>query len=198
LARSMRATATAPRKFLLDLLPKNSVGAEIGVHLGEFSRQILDVVRPRELHLIDPWEHQASDQYANAWYGGGAKNGQREMDERYAHVCRRFDREIRAEHVKVHRGYSAVVLEGFPDEYFDWVYIDGNHLYEFVKQDLSLSARKTRPGGYITGDDYTDGGWWKGGVKKAVDEFSQDRATELVEIRNGQFLFRKSIWTHPK
>lgn len=182
---------TGGRRFLLDMLPKHSVGAEIGVHLGDFSQQIIEVVLPKELHLIDPWEHQTSAIYKNALYGGKAKAGQNEMDERYSNVCNRFDQQIHAERVQVHRGYSTDILEQFPYEYFDWVYIDGNHLYEYVKKDLELSVRKTKSGGFITGDDYTDGGWWEGGVKKAVDEFSKNQATKLVEIRNRQFIFRK-------
>ena len=43
-----------PREFLLHSLPRNSVGAEIGVWRGEFSADIVRRVRPRRLHLIDP------------------------------------------------------------------------------------------------------------------------------------------------
>jgi hypothetical protein len=93
--------------------------------------------------------------------------------------------------VRIHRGYSTDILNEFPDKYFDWIYIDGNHLYEFVKQDLALSFKKTRPSGYITGDDYTSGGWWQGGVKRAVDEFVREKPVKLVEIRNGQFIIKK-------
>ena len=182
---------TGDRRFLLDNMPKNSIGAEIGVHMGEFSQQILEIISPKELHLIDPWEHQASSIYRNAWYGGGAKEGQNEMDARYAYVCNKFEQKTHIEQVKIHRGYSTDNLDKFPDEYFDWVYIDGNHLYEYVKKDLEMSLCKTKIGGYITGDDYTDGGWWDGGVKKAVDEFSENMLVQLVEIRNGQFIFCK-------
>jgi len=183
---------TGGRQFLLDLLPKSSVGAEIGVHLGDFSQGILDSISPKELHLIDPWEHQTSSVYKRAWYGGGAKGGQFEMDERYSSVSKRFDQYIRSEQVKVHRGYSTDILQQFPDQYFDWVYIDGNHLYEYVKKDLELSLQKVKLGGYITGDDYIEGGWWEGGVKKAVDEFAKNQAVQLVQIRNRQFIFRKN------
>lgn len=178
------------RSFLLDMLPRKSVGVEIGVHKGDFSKSMLEVVRPRELHLIDPWKHEASTTYKDAWYGGQA-NGQAEMDERYRQVCARFEREIRRGQVTVHRACSAAALGGFPDEYFDWVYIDGNHLYEYVKADLELALAKTRPGGFIAGDDYTEGGWWQGGVKKAVDEFAATQAVQRVAIRNDQFVFRK-------
>jgi len=180
------------RQFLLDILPKESVGAEIGVHLGDFSRQILDSIFPKEFHLIDPWEHQTSSIYKTAWYGGCAKGGQPELDERYSSIFKRFNQNIQAEQVKVHRGYSADILQQFPDQYFDWVYIDGNHLYEYVKKDLELSIQKVKLGGYITGDDYIEGGWWEGGVKKAVDEFANNQSVHLVEIFNGQFIFRKN------
>lgn len=179
------------RGFLLDMLPKNSIGAEIGVHLGEFSREILGRVRPKELHLIDPWEHQTSGLYKDAWYGGQATEGQGEMDSRYEQVWNRFATEIQDGQVKIHRDYSKQALESFPDGYFDWVYIDGNHLYEYVMADLVLSAQKTRSGGFVTGDDYVEGGWWKGGVKKAVDEFVVRGSVRLLLIRNMQFVLQK-------
>lgn len=193
----LKKKQTNDRHFLLDILPKDSVGAEIGVHLGDFSQEILDSIFPKELHLIDPWEHQTSSTYKTAWYGGGAKGGQSEMDERYSSVFKRFSENISAEQVKVHRGYSTDVLRQFPDQHFDWVYIDGNHLYEYVKEDLALSIQKVKSGGYITGDDYTEGGWWEGGVKKAVDEFAKNQSVQLIEIRNRQFIFRKNNVTGP-
>jgi hypothetical protein len=124
-------------------------------------------------------------------YGGAAKGGQAELGARYAGILKRFDEFLRNGQVKVHRGYSTDVLKQFPDEYFDWVYIDGNHLYEYVKADLELSLRKVKQSGYITGDDYTEGGWWKGGVKKAVGEFLQNGAIQLVSLRNRQFILQK-------
>lgn len=173
------------------MLPKQSIGAEIGVHLGDFSQQLLDAVSPVELHLIDPWEHQAGTVYKDAWYGGAATAGQAEMDARHAAVHARFEPQIRAGSVRVHRGYSDDVLARFPDGYFDWVYIDGNHLYEYVMKDLELATRKTKAGGLITGDDYAEGGWWDGGVKRAVDEHSRNPSVARVAIRDGQFIFRK-------
>jgi Methyltransferase domain len=179
------------RAFLLEMFPKRSVGAEIGVHLGDFSAEILRTVDPRELHLIDPWQHEQSDTYSEAWYGGKARGGQAQMDSRYRHVCARFAAEASAGRVKIHRSYSSDALDGLPDAYLDWIYIDGNHLYEFVKADLELSLRKVKPSGYITGDDYMEGGWWEGGVKKAVDEFVCEYPIKLLAIRNEQFVLGK-------
>jgi hypothetical protein len=180
------------RRFVLELLPKSSVGVEIGVHKGDFAAVILGIVSPTLLHLIDPWKHETADAYKDAWYGGQATDGQREMDERYAGVLARFDAEVRSGQVQVHRAQSADVLDRMPDGSLDWVYIDGNHLFEFVRQDIALSFRKVRVGGYVTGDDYTDGGWWQGGVKRAVDEFRVTPGAELRELRNGQYVFEKA------
>jgi hypothetical protein len=192
--RAAQALGLAPdweRPWLLEMLPKNSVGAEIGVWKGDFSDRILKALNPKELHLIDPWKHQSSAVYKYAWYGGLAKNGQDEMDRHYAAVCSRFDEPARRAQVKIHRGFSADVLGQFPDDFFDWVYIDGNHMYEYVKQDLDLSFRKTKVGGLVAGDDYVNGQWWKDGVKKAVDEWAQTPAAQLLELRDRQFVFRR-------
>ena len=178
------------RRFLLDLMPKSSVCAEIGVHTGRFSAKILDVVDPKELHLIDPWKHETSAQFEHAKYGGTADSGQQEMDARYREVLARFKANIDRGQVRVHRGYSSDVLGAFPDRYFDWIYIDGNHLYEFVMQDLELALTKTKFGGYITGDDYGREGWWEGGVERAVDEFCRSRPVECTAIRNNQFVLK--------
>jgi len=179
------------RRFLLEMLPAGSVGVEIGVHQGDFSQALLEIVAPAQLHLVDPWKHEPSPAYAKAWYGGRAEQGQAEMDARHAAVLARFDREIQAGQVIVHRGCSEDVLPGLPDDSLDWVYIDGNHLYEFVARDLALSLAKTRPGGLVTGDDYAGGGWWGGGVKRAVDELAEAGAARLVMIQDRQFVFEK-------
>jgi len=51
------------------------------------------------------------------------------------------------------RGKSEDILPGQPDDYFDIVYIDGNHWAQSVVQDISLAMPKIREGGIICGDD---------------------------------------------
>jgi hypothetical protein len=185
-----RRRPPTPRETLLRAMPRGSVCAEVGVHLGDFSQQILAEVHPRELHLIDPWKYEASETYAESLYGGAQGGSQATMDERYAGVRARFRREIAARRVVVHRATSEEAVRAFPDGYLDWVYIDGNHQYEFARQDLALFAAKLRPGGFLTGDDYADGGWWQGGVKRAVDEFVRAGGATLVSTEGAQFILR--------
>lgn len=137
------------RKRLLERMPRDSVCAEIGVWEGDFSERILEIVKPRELHLIDPWEFQS--EFSNRMYGGKVAKSQRDMETIYQKVRKRFEGNGV---VTLHRGYSSAVLKTFEDGFFDWVYIDGNHYYEFVLRDLQLSWQKVRSGGFVTGDDY--------------------------------------------
>lgn len=180
-----------PRQAFLRRLPRRSVCAEIGVYEGDFSAQILEQLRPRRLHLIDPWRYEAGPRYEQAWYGGQVGTSQARMDAVHAAVLARFAREIVAGVVAVHRAPSVEAAAGFADGYFDWVYVDGNHLYEFVKADLETYHPKVRTGGYIAGDDYGAAGWWEGGVTRAVDEFRRSGLCETVLIQDRQFLLRK-------
>lgn len=172
-------------------MPKNSVCAEIGAYKGDFSAQILEVARPTALHLIDPWKFEVEETYSKSWYGGATGGNQQKMDSIHESVRNRFRREAESGMISIHRSPSADAVKDFEDEYFDWIYIDGNHLYEFVKQDLELFYPKVKASGYITGDDYQRGGWWQGGVKKAVDEFVSNGLGEVILIANGQFILKK-------
>ena len=179
-----------PRNFLLKLMPQHTVGAEIGVWRGNFSHHLLRVVQPKHLHLIDPYSYRSEGNYQRALYGG--KSGsQISLDDIYNSVKRRFKTEIDSGQVVLHRQTSETAVHKFPDHYFDWVYIDGDHQYEFVKKDLELFSKKVKTGGLIAGDDYEDRGWWQGGVKKAVDEFVTNGAAKIILIKKNQFVLRK-------
>lgn len=180
------------RNFLLDSLPKNAVGMEIGVHKGDFTQRILKRTQPGLLYIVDPWKYELSDTYKNSWYGGWLGGSQERMDRRCAAVARRFAEQIASGQVKVVRAYSSAAFASLPDAHLDWVYIDGNHLYEFVKSDLEMAFRCVKSGGLITGDDYMEGGWWEGGVKRAVDEFvASCKEVELVCIKKCQYILKK-------
>ena len=178
-------------EVVLSRMPKGSVCAEIGVWKGEFSRQIVDTVEPNRLHLIDPWQFEEEDEYQDACYGRRDVGGQRFMDSVCDDVRRLFHREIDGGVVSIHRKRSADAANDFPDAYFDWVYIDANHLYEYARQDIDAYLRKVRPGGYVTGDDYARGGWWRGGVKKAVDEAIASGKCRRVALAGRQFVLQK-------
>jgi hypothetical protein len=147
-------------------------------------------VRPAELHLVDPWRFAGDEAHRGAWYGGGAAADQEAMDRVHDHVARRFRREAAAGVVIIHRRTSTEAAGLFSDGYLDWVYVDGDHLYEAVRSDLALFAPKVRPGGLLAGDDYGRAGWWDDGVTRAVDEFVASRGYEVVSLAANQFVLR--------
>ena len=54
-------------------------------------------------------------------------------------------------------------------------------------------ALQIKVGEYFVGDDYVNGGWWKGGVKKAVKEFVDEGFAKTILIRHCQFILDKVV-----
>lgn len=178
------------RDCVLQHIPPGSVCAEIGVYKGDFSELILQRA-PKKLHLLDPWKFETDPTYACSWYGGSTGKSQARMDAIYKSVVCRFLPSISSGVVEVHRETSVECCARFPTEYFDWIYIDGNHRYEFVTLDLETFLPKVKRGGLVAGDDYGTPGWWQDGVTKAVDEAIASGRFETVLIEHHQFLLRK-------
>ncbi len=79
---------------------------------------------------------------------------------------------------------SENVCNRFENEYFDYVYIDGEHSYEAVTRDLTNYFCKVKIGGWIIGDDY---GWT--GIAQAVHDFLEKHKGEytfLTESDSGK------------
>lgn len=129
-------------------VPRNSVGAEIGVARGDFSEVILAEAKPRKLHLVDCWTQQFGDYELDP-----ANVPQADHDAALNAVCARFESEIRSGVVKVWRMFSIDAACMVPNR-LDWVYIDADHTYSSVLQDLYLWSPKVKKGGFIMGHDY--------------------------------------------
>jgi hypothetical protein len=186
-----RRKAHDSRLAVLHALPRGAVGAEIGVWKGDFSRQILQAAKPKTLHLIDPWlVSDEGDRREQAWYGA-QKTSQPEMDAIYEKVVLSFSAQITALQVRIHRGASRRVLATFAAESVDFVYIDGDHSYLAVVEDLASALRVTKSGGLIICDDYLLGEWWGDGVVRAVHEFVAGAPVIIEAKTGGQMMMRK-------
>lgn len=184
--RVVEARRVRTRRQLLLAMPPNSVCAEIGVWRGTFSELILAIVAPRALHLIDPWAFQP--QSPGKWEGGSRAKNQADMDAVFEQVVEKFKGR---DNVVIHRVPSSDATHLFPMDYFDWIYIDGNHDYDYVKADLEGYLPLVRRSGYLTGDDY----YWAPAlglpVKRAVDEMVGQGVVKLVSVSGSQFILRK-------
>jgi hypothetical protein len=116
------------------------VGAEIGVERGLFSEELCRV--GLTLYSIDPWIHNPVWRY---------QHSQEKMEEVRQEALTRL-----APHQNsiIVRKTSMEAVADFPDESLDFVYIDGNHEFRYVAEDIYEWTRKVRKGGIVSGHDY--------------------------------------------
>jgi len=181
---------TQRREDFLKILPRYSVGAELGVFKGEFSEQILKKVKPREFHMIDVWWHTYGDVFPD-WgaYTDFGKLRTRDAYEQASKTAAKF--KTRTE---IHVGEDLDILNEFPDQFFDWVYVDSSHAYEHTRKELSVIDRKIKPTGMITGHDWQpDPAHIHHGVYKAVREFCDQFQWKIFYLdRHTQWALKKA------
>ena len=160
----------ATRQQIITCLPYHNAVCEIGVDVGNYSSDILKRCNPNILHLIDPWVYIDTPDYKNDTVN--VDNSRQE--EKYKYVLERFSSNISSGQVKIHRGFSYDIIPTFPDEYFDWIYVDGMHTYYGALKDLNLCYSKIKYDGFILGHDYSNheiARYMNFGVIEAVSDF---------------------------
>ena len=116
-------------------------GAEIGVAEGIFSEILCKAVPGLRLYCIDPW--QAYSTYEDY-------KEQEKLDKFFFDAQER----LRSYDCVFMRTFSTAAAKAFSDNSLDFVYIDGNHAFEYVVADLAAWIPKVRPGGIIAGHDF--------------------------------------------
>lgn len=136
-------------------------GAEIGVAEGNFSEVICKVNPSVELYCIDPWSAYPT-------------NPQNKSSERHEHAYNEAKRKLADYNARLIRKSSIDAYRDFDSGELEFLYVDGNHLYDFVSLDLILWSNKVRSGGIVSGDDYyqlDQRRWVGGGVVEAVQAY---------------------------
>ena len=169
------------RKEMMLSFPKNFKILEIGVFQGKFSDFIFNEMQPSELHLIDLFEGMMDS---------GDEDGNNpifiDLKESYDNLKNKFSKNNQ---VFLHKGFSYEILNKFEDNYFDLIYLDGDHSYEGVKKDLIMSFKKIKNEKYICGHDYQTNfiktnNFYNFGVKRAVDEFCIEYNQQISMLAN--------------
>lgn len=172
------------------------MGVEVGVCEGHHAANLLSYW-PGFLHLVDPWTHLPD--YPEVY---DHEKNYLECMERLKEHQGRFE---------THRKASLDAVGAFKDGSLDFCYLDANHGYKAVLDDLEAWAPKVRKGGMLAGDDYGifEEQWcdfglgkWRNGVKKAVDEWAlKNRRNISIDVyadwQNsipGQGLLRARGW----
>lgn len=136
---------------------------EVGVQRGNFSQCLLST-NLECLILIDGWD--MLDTYADI-----ASVSKEQQSINYRYVLDRFENNKK---VTVIKGYSTSYNGS--DNTIDLVYLDANHSFDYINNDINFWFPKIKKNGIISGHDYLDGNLKEGnfGVKSAVDKFAQE------------------------
>ena len=117
-------------------------GAEIGTESGRYAEILCKANPGVKLYCIDAYEDY--DGYRD-YAGRGeylASTQWKAMDRLQGHDA----------HFIIERSMDALAY--FDDASLDFVYIDANHEWPYVTQDIYYWHRKVRPGGIVAGHDY--------------------------------------------
>ena len=134
-----------------------------------------------KLYCIDPWEdYNDYPEYKT------------EQPTIYKSFLENVENSGMKHKIEINRGYSNIEIPKFQDDFFDIIYIDGNHEPDYVLEDAVLSFRKLKIGGVMIFDDY---GW--GGpdlTQRGIDGFMSGyhkRITKLGEIQSQVFIVKQ-------
>jgi hypothetical protein len=156
------------RRLLISKVPANAIMCEVGTWRGNFAAEMLEWAKPSELHLIDPWNFNLPGEKKFFIPNTRMCPNQDAFDAMYAKVVDRFKDKPE---VIIHRAKSQDIASTFPDGYFDFVYIDGDHSYEQTLLDFELFWPKVSIGGIISSDDESWGEEYKFPVRRAIKFF---------------------------
>lgn len=150
-------------------------GVEVGVWKGQFSDFLLSKWKGNTLYSVDPWRSFSKEEYIDEM-----NITQKEFDEIYESVTQLLL--PYGKRSEIVRDDSVNASERFQHNSLDFVYLDGRHHYEGVKEDIEYWYPKVKPGGLFCGHDYLDGiiGETHFGVKQAVDEFAKNNNYKVL------------------
>ena len=117
-----------------------NIGVEIGTHKGQYSEVLCSANPKLKLYCIDPW-----GEYLNMPHVM-----QNKQDELYQEAVTRLE----PYNVEILRKKSMEALKDFVDRSLDFVYIDANHDFPFVYEDITEWAKKVKSGGIIACHDF--------------------------------------------
>lgn len=140
-----------------------------------------------KLYCIDPWKDYTDyPEYKD------------KQENTYTTFLRNIKNSGKEDKIVIRRGFSNEEIVTFKDNFFDIIYIDGNHEPEYVLEDAVLSFRKLKVGGIMIFDDY---GW--GGpemTKKGIDGFlsGYHKKIKLLKLNHNTQTFIQKISGHTK
>jgi len=148
---------------------KFKTGAEIGVWKGLNAIELFNHIKGLKLYLIDP--------YINHDY---VRKKRKESSIELAHT--KAHKLLENQNGEWIQDMSENAIKIIKDNSLDFVYIDAEHTYNAVMQDIILWVRKVKKGGIIAGHDYFNDKKHKCMVKTAVNDYAKANRIERFFI----------------
>jgi predicted O-methyltransferase YrrM len=141
--------------FLLAQVPEGGSFVELGSWLGKSSAYLCDKSTHQNVTIVDSFK--GTTEYLDSYYKLAKTRD----------IYKLFLENMGGRKYKAIKATSKTAAKKFANESIDVVFIDLDHSYKAVKEDIKLWLPKVKKGGYIAGDDYHPN--WPG-VIQAVDE----------------------------
>jgi len=119
------------------------IGVEIGVKYGDNAYNILNALNMKKLYLVDPYE----------FYDGYDESDFKDKSPKDSYMIARKLLNPYRNKISFIKKTSKDAEKDIPND-LDFVYIDGNHSYEYVMEDLNLYYKKLKINGIIGGHDF--------------------------------------------
>jgi predicted O-methyltransferase YrrM len=148
---------------ICQILPSNASIVELGVYAGDSTLVFLESDKIQQIVAVDPFiDEYDIEQIGRLSDPGNPYNTKMSDIEAY------FRSNVLATNPRVRliKEKSVDAVAQLAGQKFDTVYIDADHRYEAVRDDIIAYMSFIKPGGFISGHDYA-ASW---GVKRAVDE----------------------------
>ena len=130
-------------------------GVEVGVRHGENAKRLLQEFPSLVLVLVDPY---CAYQDVEEFY---TEEKQLVIEQAAHKNLQEFEGQtIWVKSSSVSAAYHLIST-------YDFIFLDGNHSYDAIRQDMALWWDHVAPGGFLMGHDYS-----MDGVTKAVNEFA--------------------------
>jgi predicted O-methyltransferase YrrM len=155
------------------------VGVFFGLSISFLAQKVKskDGVKIYGVDLFETWVGKEQIEYLYDIKGLSDKDRLEKLGEyKYNFVVNRLN-EVGCNHfVELIKSDSSAAASLFENESLDFVFIDGNHWYYYVKKDIEAWLPKIKKGGMISGHDYQEAG-----VSTAVRETFGNMAEAFKE-----------------
>jgi predicted O-methyltransferase YrrM len=127
-------------------------GAEVGVFKGIFANRLLkNLPDIQTYYCIDPWAHD--EDYKKTLRPRSSEN-KVNLNQAYKAFLKNTNNWKNKRIILQMTSMEA--LNRVVDESLDWVFVDGNHAYEYAREDIIGWSKKLKVGGLLAGHDYFD------------------------------------------